>query len=160
MTGAARATKEYTAQAVLAGRSIATLREQEKAARGSQTRIGFVAGGKPSDTLPVADYLTRQFKVSQAPFYRDMSNARRALDAMKADQRKAIRLGDYVTARKLGRDIDDLQATIKANKPVVNVTIPVHTVINGRIVSSNLSRFTTTVGNLGLTRSTSGAFGG
>jgi hypothetical protein len=150
ITGLSRATKDYTTQTILAGRSIAELRAQEAAARGGKTRIGFVAGGKPSDTLPVADYLTRQFAVSQAPFYRNMDNARRALDAIKADQRRAIRLGDFGTARKLGKDIDALQATIKGNKPVVNVTVPVTTSVNGRLLGSALIRATTTVGNLKL----------
>jgi hypothetical protein len=150
MTQLTGATKANTSATILAGRTIGELRQQEKAARGNQFRIGFVARGKPSDTLPVADYLTRQFAVSQAPFYRNMDNAKRALEAIKADQRRAIRLGDFGTARKLGKDIDSLQATIKANKPVVTVTVPITTSINGRVVGAAISRFTSTVGNLRL----------
>jgi hypothetical protein len=79
-----------------------------------------------------------------------MDNAKRALEAIKADQRRAIRLGDFGTARKLGADIDALQATIKSNKPVVNVTVPVTTNVNGRLLGSALIRASTTVGNLHL----------
>lgn len=68
------------------------------------------------------------------------------------DQRRlAKRIADAAAQAKeqaaaLTRAVRGVSDTIQSNKPVVNLTVPVATYINGRLIESNLNRYQTVVG--------------
>lgn len=112
-----------TAATILNGRTPRELRAESEKARGSQSRIGSLRTGSPKADLPTVDYLARMFSVSQAPFYNDMSNARRALQAMKTAQAHAFATGDTKTAGKIGERIRTMQGVIAGSLGKVKTAI-------------------------------------
>ena len=139
--------------------------------------LRYLASHLSRNAVVVADALAQKFGSSSNPLYGQSRVQTKALHALERLQARFLARGDTKNAEKIGRDIRHMQTVIKARtdaaatkakasadrqqdalreanriarqqSTTVKVSVPIQTIINGRLVAANFSRYTTVVGGV------------